>query len=169
MATIVLTAIGDDQAGLVDALASIIADHGGNWEESHMAQLAGKFAGIVVASVADTRTDDLVAALYPLEARGLLDITVEVAAEPAAASARSTFQLELLGQDRLGIIAELSRTLATNGISIEKLHTETRPAPHAGGILIEARAEISGPAGITAADVLAHLAILDEEFMIEMT
>lgn len=169
MATIVLTAIGDDQAGLVNALASIIADHDGNWEESHMAQLAGKFAGIVVATVANARADDLVAALHPLEARGLLDITVEVASETTTDSARESFALELLGQDRLGIIAELSRTLAANDISIEELHTETRSAPMAGGLLFEAKAEISAPAAMTAAQVLSHLADLDEEFMIEVS
>ena len=32
MASIVLTLIGDDQPGLVDALATVINEHGGNWE-----------------------------------------------------------------------------------------------------------------------------------------
>ena len=77
MATLVLTAIGDDQSGLVDALSGVIADHGGNWQRSHMTQLAGKFAGIVEITVADDRADALVTDLGPLESKGLLEIIVE--------------------------------------------------------------------------------------------
>ena len=44
---LVLTVIGRDRPGLVEAIASQIAKHGGNWEESRMAHLAGKFAGIL--------------------------------------------------------------------------------------------------------------------------
>jgi glycine cleavage system regulatory protein len=53
MATLVLTVIGNDTSGLVDALADPIAHHGGSWDRSHMARLAGQFAGIVVVSVPD--------------------------------------------------------------------------------------------------------------------
>ena len=45
MATLVLTVIGDDRAGLVNALAEAVTAHGGNWERSQLAELAGKFAG----------------------------------------------------------------------------------------------------------------------------
>ena len=48
MATLVLTVIGDDRAGLVNALADVVTAHGGNWERSQLAELAGKFAGIVL-------------------------------------------------------------------------------------------------------------------------
>ena len=65
MATLVLTVIGDDRAGLVNALADVVTAHGGNWERSQLAELAGKFAGIVQVSVADERADELAAALEP--------------------------------------------------------------------------------------------------------
>ena len=75
MATLVLTVIGDDHAGLVRALSGVIANHGGNWETSRMSHLAGKFAGIVMVTVAEENADALVKDLEPLEAQGLLDIT----------------------------------------------------------------------------------------------
>jgi glycine cleavage system regulatory protein len=68
MATLVLTVIGDDRSGLVSALSGVIADHGGSWERSQMARLAGKFAGIVVVSVPDAGADALIRDLGPLEA-----------------------------------------------------------------------------------------------------
>ena len=47
MTDLVLTLIGSDRPGLVEAVAEVIAGHGGNWLESRMAHLAGKFAGIL--------------------------------------------------------------------------------------------------------------------------
>ena len=79
MPTLVLTAIGDDQSGLVDALSGVIAAHGASWDQSHMSHLAGKFAGIVQVSVPDGKVDALIAALQPLEHDGLLDITASTA------------------------------------------------------------------------------------------
>ena len=73
MAHLVLTVVGDDRAGLVNALAEQVAAHGGNWERSELAELAGAFAGIVLVSVSDDRVDDLVEALGRLE--GMLRIT----------------------------------------------------------------------------------------------
>ena len=83
MPTIVLTAIGDDQSGLVDALSGVIAKHGASWDRSHMSHLAGKFAGIVEVSVPAGKIDALLADLGPLEEKGLLDITASTAAAVA--------------------------------------------------------------------------------------
>ena len=69
MATLVLTVIGDDRSGLVSALSGVIADHGGSWERSQMARLAGKFAGIVLVAVPDDRAEALIAELGPLGRR----------------------------------------------------------------------------------------------------
>jgi len=48
---LVLTVIGDDRPGLVEALSHVVAEHHGNWSESRMAHLADKFAGIVTVTV----------------------------------------------------------------------------------------------------------------------
>jgi glycine cleavage system regulatory protein len=56
---LVLTVIGDDRPGLVGELSAAISKHGGNWLESSMAQLAGKFAGIVEVSVDAAQADAL--------------------------------------------------------------------------------------------------------------
>jgi len=44
--SVVLTLIGDDRPGLVESVSEVLAAHGANWEQSRMASLAGKFAGI---------------------------------------------------------------------------------------------------------------------------
>ena len=168
MATIVLTALGDDQTGLVDALAGTISEHGGNWERSHMAQLAGKFAGIVVASVPDARADELIAALEPLEQQGLLDLTVERATEASAAEAGVSFAVELVGQDRLGIIHDLAGGLASIGASIDELWTRTAEAPMAGGLLFEAQAMVTGPAELSVHGIEDAVSALGSDFQIDV-
>ena len=45
------TVIGRDRPGLVQRLASLVADHGGNWLESRMSRLGGEFAGILRLTV----------------------------------------------------------------------------------------------------------------------
>ena len=42
----IITFIGDDRPGLVEQLSAAIEQSGGNWLESRMSHLAGKFAGI---------------------------------------------------------------------------------------------------------------------------
>lgn len=175
MATLVLTVIGDDRAGLVEALADVIASHGGSWTESHMAELAGKFAGIVLVSVPDSRQDELTAQLEPLEAQGLLDITA-TSATTADADAHSVgdvdpireLTLELVGQDRPGIIRDISKVLADHGVSIGELRTEVSSAPMAGGELFQANAILSAPASVDVAAVCGALEALANELMVDI-
>jgi glycine cleavage system regulatory protein len=164
VATFVLTVLGDDRPGLVSALSASITAHGGSWERSQLAQLAGKFAGIVVVRVPDDRADALLAELGALEG---LQVTTE-RSDRVVTGETSFFLLELLGDDRPGIVAEISSALAEAGVSIEELTTDVREAPHAGGMLFEARALLDVPAGATQDDVQAVLEGLADELMVEL-
>jgi glycine cleavage system regulatory protein len=168
MSTLVLTVIGDDRAGLVDALAGPIARPGGNWERSHMARLAGKFAGIVVVSVPDERTDDLTAELDTLTAQGLLDVTVAIAANDGPVDRDDFLQLHLIGQDRPGIIREVAGALAQRNVSIEELQTSAASAPMSGELLFEATATLRVPADADPADLRATLEAIANELMVDL-
>jgi glycine cleavage system regulatory protein len=166
MATFILTAIGDDRPGLVSALSAPINDHGASWERSEMARLAGKFAGIVVVSVADAKADALVSELTALSAQGLqvamerTDDTVERGSQ--------RLHLELLGADHPGIVAEISASLAERDVSIEELSTDVREAPMAGGTLFEARAVLDAPASTSTEALRSMLEGLADELMVEI-
>jgi glycine cleavage system regulatory protein len=165
MASLVLTAIGDDRAGLVSALADVVAAHGGNWEQSQMAELAGKFAGIVLVTVPDGRVDGLRAALEPLAA--ILDVHAHLGAAITSDPQRITVQL--LGNDRPGIVREFSTALSGIGVSIERLTTSTREAPMAGGVLFEAIADLETPAELASDDLRHTLESLAGELMVDIT
>ncbi len=139
---IVLTAIGDDRAGLVEALSEIVTAHSGNWERSQMAELAGKFAGIVVVTVPADRVEQLTAALQSLDR--LLEVSTHPAAEGPLPSG-PTMMIDLLGTDRPGIVREVSAVLNRHRISIDRIDTSTREAPMAGGQLFEAHIVVRLP------------------------
>ena len=57
--SLVLTVIGTDRPGIVEQLSDRVLAAGANWEESRMARLAGKFAGVLRVSVDAGRADRL--------------------------------------------------------------------------------------------------------------
>lgn len=168
MATLVLTVIGDDRAGLVDALAGPIADHGGNWDRSHMARLAGKFAGIVVVTLPDEHVDSLAASLEGVQAQGLLDVRIAIAASDGPVDTVSLLHLHLVGQDRPGIIREVASALAQREISIEELETSTISAPMSAEQLFEATASLRLPVGADLEALQSALEDIANELMVDL-
>jgi len=168
MTSLILTLLGPDRPGLVEALAGPIAAHGGNWLESRMARLAGKFAGILRVEVPEDRAAALEAALAGLEARGLR-VVVERSAEPAAAEGRRLMVLDLVGLDRPGLVREISQVLAERGVNIEELSTDRSDAAMSGELLFHSRARVQVPPGTDAAELRARLERLAGDLMVQLT
>jgi glycine cleavage system regulatory protein len=141
---LVLTVIGPDQPGLVEALAQTVADHGGSWESSRMARLAGFFAGILKVQVPGEGAEALFDALHALEGRGLR-VIVEEARRAEDLPVSRELELELVGQDRPGIIRDISAGLASVGVNVAELSTECTPAPMSGETLFKAGARLHLP------------------------
>ncbi|QIG39892.1 ACT domain-containing protein [Microbacterium sp. 4R-513] len=167
MTTLVLTVVGDDRAGLVAAVAEVIDSHGGNWENSQLAELAGAFAGIIEVSVAAHRADALRDALSQLE--GLVTVAVPGHEEATDASPDRLFTFGVLGNDRPGIVRELSSTLSDRGVSIERMTSETRDAAMAGGRLFEATISAVVPASVDVDALVEELERLAHELQVDVT
>jgi len=146
--TLVLTVIGPDRPGLVEGLAELIAAHAGSWDESRMARLAGHFAGVVQIQLADDRAAGLIAALPGLGARGLSVSVVDSEAPDRPLEAGATLWLEIVGQDRPGIVRDVSRALAALSVNVQDLRTTVENAPMSGERLFRARAELAPPPGL---------------------
>lgn len=166
MATLILTVVGDDRPGLVDTLSGTIAEHGGNWEQSRMAHLANKFAGILLVDIPQQKIADLQTGLQSLSTQGLL-VTVESSSSASTQQSRQ-LNIELLGQDRPGIVHDISHALASHGISIEELNTETRSASMAGGTLFHAQVSLAAPQDISLDDLRSSLEALANELMVDI-
>ena len=166
MTTLVITVVGDDRAGLVSALADVIAEHGGSWGRSQLAELAGTFAGIVTVDLPAARVDDLTAALEPLA--GVLTTTVHetAGAEPGPGT---VYRLELVGNDRPGIVKEISSALSAHDVSIDQLDTRTGPAPMSGGELFEVSAALRPSARTDLVALRGALEELAGELMVDIS
>src|SRR5262245_49203314 len=108
--SLVLTVIGADRTGLVEALAERVSKVGGNWEECRMAHLAGQFAGILRVTIDPAKTDELVAALRTLG--GALEVTAHRSSEATPVKDARVLTLRLTGDDRVGIVRDVARILA---------------------------------------------------------
>jgi glycine cleavage system regulatory protein len=168
MPDLVLTLIGPDRPGIVEAIAEPIARHGGNWLESRMAHLAGKFAGILRIDVPAENADALVEALHGLEARAL-KLTIELGPAVAQGGADRQMTVELVGLDRPGIVREISRALAEHGVNIEELTTDRTAAPMSGELLFRSRASISVPAEVDPSHLRERLERLAGDLMVQVT
>ncbi len=167
MATLVLTLLGQDRAGLVSAVSRLITERGGSWERSQLAHLAGTFAGIVEVDVPDNQAEALVGDIEGLAAEGLR-VTVESAgATSAAASGGRRLTLHLVGADRPGIVAEVSSLLAEHGVNVEELASRVVDAPMAGGTLFEADVVVSVPEGVDVSALGEALEALANELMVD--
>lgn len=140
---LVMTVLGTDRPGLVRSLSDTVAEHGGNWLESRMARLAGQFAGIVRIECEADRADSLVEKLQAADT-GLTILAVKEEPEETSAS-RRLVTVDVLGNDRPGIVRELSSAIVSAGGNIEELTTGLESAPMSGHPMFRARGVVSIP------------------------
>ncbi len=165
---LVLTLIGTDRPGLVEALSDEIAKVEGNWEQSRMARLDDKFAGILRMSVPSARQAELTTALGRLEKHGLR-IVVEASSQPAAPRSTLAMRLEVVGNDRAGIVRDISRALAQRSVNVDELHTQCEEAPMGGGQLFRATAALHVPRELSAGDLRKALEGIADDLMVDVT
>ena len=166
---LVLTVIGKDRPGLVETLADLIAKHEGNWDESRMARLAGHFAGVVQIHLPENQAGGFITALSTLADRGLSVNVVDSDWSLVNVDHRNSLQLELVGQDRPGIVREISSQLADLGVSMQDLRTVVESAPMSGERLFRAEAELVPPTQTDSEQIRAILERLADEMMIDIT
>jgi glycine cleavage system regulatory protein len=166
-ASLVMTVIGADRPGLVDSVAQLVADHGGNWLESRMSRLGGQFAGILRVSVPTGQQAQLTAALRELEGRGLrVVVHDDVSAAPPAGDLRV---LEVVGHDRPGIVRQIARVLAARGVNVEELSSAVASAPMSGEPLFRAHATLRLPAGCAPESLQQALEQIAADLIVEIS
>ena len=159
----IITFIGDDRPGLVEDLAQVIADNNGNWLESRLSQLAGKFAGIIRVSLDGDNVSDFQQALENLTRKGLSVRVRQVDGERTAAG--RVIVLTAIGPDRPGIVREISSALATHKLNVVEMDSRVSSAPMTAEQLFEAIIHIE----VTATDAIDTLSDTLDEIANEMT
>jgi glycine cleavage system regulatory protein len=148
----IVTFIGDDRPGLVEALSRVIESNRGNWLESRLSQLGGKFAGLVLVSLPGENGAALEADLKGLSSSGL---SVRVTPAHAVASGKRgrCITLTVIGPDRLGIVREISRALAQREVNVVEMDSEVTSAPMSAESLFSARIDAEIPEHIDLDDL----------------
>lgn len=164
---LVLTILGPDRPGLVEQLAALVTAHEGNWLESRMCRLGGEFAGILRCQVPDRRRPAFERALADLEKAGLSVVT-KIDPGETPTPGRSAV-LEIVGQDRPGIIRHVSGALAAHGVNVEELQSECVSAPMSGELLFQARIRVWLPEGCDLERLRADLERLAADLLTEVT
>jgi glycine cleavage system regulatory protein len=163
---VIMTVLGNDRPGLVRSLADTVAAHGGNWLDSRMARLAGQFAGIIRIECQTQSVQSLLDALQSPDSSGLTLLAVEEAAVEQVP--RQKFEVEVIGNDRPGIVRELAEAIATAGGNIEELTTGLESAPMSGHPMFRARGTISIPEACEPAAILSAIESLGGDLTVDI-
>lgn len=167
MALLVLSVVGSDRPGLTRALARAVLSAGGNWLESHLSRLGGLYVGSVLVELPADAIEALRAAVGAVDAQGL-EVRIAPAVE-AEAGAGEAFRFSLVGQDRPGIVDQVTAALSGLGANIETFETWTAPEPHSGGVLFNMEAQLRLPPGLAAGRVQAALEDISAEIMVDIS
>jgi glycine cleavage system regulatory protein len=132
---LILTIMANDRPGIAERLAREIESHQGNWLESRMATMAGKFAGIVRIDVPQENSEAVQKALQSLRDEGL-SVQIELGESNDATYEQHT--VKIIGNDRPGIVREVTNALASIGVNVIDLQTEIEQASMSGGSLFKA-------------------------------
>ncbi len=164
---LVMTVLGSDRPGLVSSLADTVARHGGNWLESRMARMAGQFAGIVRIECPAAAVDGLLAELH---SPGIPGLTVQAVRESAQdLPTRRILGVEVVGNDRPGIVRELTAAIAGAGGNVEELTTGLESAPMSGHPMFRARGVVSIPETAEPATLTAAIESLGGDLTVDVT
>ena len=166
--TLVLTVVGKDRPGLVEVLADLITQYEGSWDESRMARLAGHFAGVVQIHLPETHVSDFISALPALLDRGLSVSVVSSDWGLVNVDHQESWRLDLVSQDRPGIVRDISSRLASLGVSVQDLRTIIENAPMSGERLFRAEAELVPPVTADFEQIRSALEELADDMVIDL-
>lgn len=164
-AFLIVSMMTNDRPGLVETLSRIVKEHEGNWLESRMSHLAGKFAGIVHVQVNSGKKDALKTALTQLKAHGWI-ITIEDSENAQQIEANA--KLSIVGNDRPGIVKDVAQALAKLDVNVLELNTRFESAAMTAEALFKTHAEINIPKDLELDVVRDALENISNDLMVEI-
>lgn len=167
--SLILTVIGPDKPGLLELLSTTLAEHHANWQQSSMSQLAGQFAGILIASTDTDRVASLLTALDGLAKQGLNISVITESADSANPISGQALTLDLIGHDKPGIVRDISQALTARNISVESLSTEIVSGSMSAEQLFKAQASLLTPQDTDLDDLQEALEAIASDLMVDIS
>lgn len=160
---LVISAIGEDKPGIINALSKIATQYHCNILDTRMAVLGGEFALLMMIS---GQPADLESATPVLEAsatqQGLTTIFKRTRPRPPRASSRP-YRVEVVAIDQPGIVTEIAGFFSSRDMNIEEMETGTYAAAHTGTPMFSLEMTINIPSTVAIAGLKdAFIAFCDE-------
>ncbi|MBC7415879.1 MAG: formyl transferase [Herminiimonas sp.] len=165
--SLIVSIVGADRHGIVSSLAERAQRFGANWAASRMTRIAGEFAGTVHFEVPRESADALAESLRQLASSGLQVVIARSDGATVPSSMRSV-ELELVGEDRVGIVSKLTGILAERSVSIENIHTEILRSSVSGKQTFRIGAHLLVPAKLSVDSLRQELGALASEMMLDI-
>jgi glycine cleavage system regulatory protein len=167
MATLILSVMGSDRPGLTQALATAVLSAGGNWLESHLSRLGGLYVGSVLVELDANGIEALRSAVQSVDAQGL-DVRIAPSVDAPGVGGDEVL-FSLVGQDRPGIVRQVTAVLSRIDVNIEAFDTHISAEPHSGAPLFHLDARLRLPTALRAEDVQAALESISAEIMVDIS
>ena len=142
----VLTAVGADRPGLVDAVTRYVTERGGNLEDSRMVNLHGQFAMMLLVAGSEEAMSRLQAGLGALRRDAACTRSCGRRTPGRRSAPRRSPSLTTWAMDHPGLMQSVSHLLGELGVNIESADTSLRPAPYTGTPLFNMQLVVSVPA-----------------------
>ncbi len=164
MKQLVLTLIGKDRPGLVEEVSSAVLQNNGNWLSSNLSHLCGHFAGILQIEVPEEHLQALQTALLNIEA---LEVRTETGNKVEFDKSKH-LNFVITGNDRPGIVQELSSVIRHKGANIIHFTSKQQSAPNWGGQLFHAIATVELPLGLNKEEVITALESITTDLIVDV-
>lgn len=162
----ILSILGDDHHGMVEAVTDIIQRHHGNIVDSRMTLLGNTFAIIVQVDIGEHDKPFMLTGLRELaEERGLA--LNEHASGLRNDSSFLLYRAEIVTVDHPGIVHQVANFLAQHGCNIRDLNTHTTPAAHTATPIFSARILIEVPTSLSIASLKEKFFALGDEMNLD--
>ncbi len=129
---------------------------------------AGKFAGVVLVRVPDESLIPLESALAKLAPSGLR-VSIDRGAAAESERPARTVQLDVVGNERPGIVRDVTQALTRLGVNIEEFASGLEGEPFTGVKMFHATARLGVPDRLKLEELRKALEQLAAEIMVDLT
>ncbi len=147
MTRAVISAIGKDRPGIVNAVAELVRKQELNIDDSRMTVLGGEFAILMSVTGSDAAIARLETELPQVCERLELAHLFRRTTERNRSRPTLPYRVRVRSMDHPGIVHEIAGFFSAREINIEDLTTDTQPAAHTGTPIFNLSMRVEIPAG----------------------
>jgi len=165
---LVLTASGRDRPGILEEVTRLIVRHDGNVESGRFQRMGCDFAMMMFVTAPEDQIDALRDTLSELhfvkfDVQTRLSEVTDAPEETGA----TVCSITVVGADHMGIIYQVTRYLADQGVNVESMATEVVAAPMSGTPLFTMSAVVRVPNKLSIEDLREALEYIGDELGVD--